>query len=235
MTVEPRSILRIALCALAAGIRCALAAGMMWLTSCTLWAVETRPATNLGKRDSNATNAKSLADSGKKATANTPIPLDRESELKAHGLVDQHLPELKSVLKRLAADQPRQYDRAVRDLAKSARKLEFAKNRDDRLYDIEVELLKAQNEVNLLTAKLKVRDSQPDRKKLRTAAQRLQQVQIARAGYEVDMIRARLERTQHQLDAAQKRLETKQQNTDEQLEKSYLGMLRKAGREAKKN
>ena len=214
--------------------RLIVAASVTLATTCSLGAVEARPATNLGKRDSKTTNAKSLADSGKKATAKTPIPLDRDTEAKVNELVQSHLPELKSVLKRLAADQPRQYERAVRDLAKSARKLELAKNRDHRLHDIELELLKAQNAVNLLTAKLKVRDSQSDRKKLHASARRLQQAQIARAAYDVASIRTRLERTQQQLEAAEKRLESKEQDTDKQLEKSYLGMLRKAGRDPEK-
>ena len=179
-----------------------------------------------------ATNTKSLADAGKKAAPKTTLPaVDRETEAKSLELVQTHLPELRAVLKRLKAGQPRQYDRAIRDLAKSARKLEQAKNRDERLYDIEVEFLKAQNQVNLLTAKLKVRDRQSDRKLLREAAGRLQQAQIARARYDVELYRQRLERTQKQLDAAQDRLEAKQTDTDQQLDKTYLSLLRKAGRE----
>jgi hypothetical protein len=179
-----------------------------------------------------ATNTKSLADAGKKPAPKTTLPaVDRETEAKSLELVQTHLPELRAVLKRLKADQPRQYDRAIRDLAKSFRKLEQAKNRDERLYDIEVEFLKAQNQVNLLTAKLKVRDRQSDRKLLRVAAGRLQQALIARASYDVELYRQRLERTQKQFDSAQDRLEAKQTDTDQQLDKTYLSLLRKAGRE----
>ncbi len=131
-------------------------------------------------------------------------------------------------------DQPRQYDRAIRDLAKSVRKLEFAKNRDEQLYELELELLKAQNQVNLLTAKLKVRDSQPDRKKLRDSAARLHQAQVARIQYDVELYRQRLARAKQQFDAAGERLEAKQSDPEQQLEKTYLGLLRKAGREPKK-
>jgi hypothetical protein len=176
-------------------------------------------------------NGKSLADAGNKPTPKSARPLDRETEAKASALVEAHLPELKSVLKRLADDQPREYDRAIRDLAKSAKKLETAKNRDQRLFDLEVELLQAQTQVNLQTAKLKVRDSQSDRRRLKEAAKRLQQAQIARSSYDVDLLRTRLGRTQQQLDAAIKRLEAKQADPADQLEKAYLGMLRKAGRE----
>ena len=108
-------------------------------------------------------NSKSLADNGKKPTPQTQIQVDRDTEAKALALVKTHLPELNDVLGRLHTKQPRQYDRAIRDLAKSVRKLELAENRDQELYEIELELLKAQTQANLLTAKLKVRDSQSDR------------------------------------------------------------------------
>lgn len=189
--------------------------------SCNAWAVEA------------ITNSKSVADTGKKPTPQTPISVDRELESKAIGLVRSHLPELNNVLDRLRADQPRQYDRAIRDLAKSVRKLELAKNRDEQLYELELELLKAQNHVNLLTAKLKVRDSQSDRTQLRDAAARLQQAQVARIQYDVELYRQRLERAKQQLDAAGERLEAKQSDAEQQLEKTYLGLLRKAGREPK--
>ena len=192
------------------------------VVSCNAWAFEA------------STNSKSVADTGIKSTPQTLIRVDRETESKAVGLVNAHLPELKDVLNRLRADQPRQYDRAIRDLAKSVRKLDLAKNRDHQLYEIELELLKAQNQVNLLTAKLKVRDSQSDRKQLRNAVARLQQAQFARAQYDVEMYRQRLERAKQQLDAAGARLEAKQSDPDQQLEKSYLGLLRKAGREPTK-
>lgn len=187
--------------------------------SCNAWAAEAN------------TDSKSMADTGKKPTPQTPIQVDRETESKAIGLVKAHLPELNDVLDRLRADQPRQYDRAIRDLAKSVRKLELAKNRDELLYEIELELLKAQNQVNLLTAKLKVRDSQPDRKKLRDSVARLQQSHVARIQYDVELYRQRLARAKQQFDAAGKRLEAKQSDSQQQLEKTYLGLLRKAGRE----
>ncbi len=202
-------------------VRRLTAAAVLTLLSCGAWTAEARPATN----------SKSLADSGKKPTPKSPIPVDRNTEAIAIELVETHLPELDDVLKRLRGDRAREYDRAIRDLARSARKLELLKNRDERLYEIELELLKAQHQVNLLMAKLKVRDSQSDRGLLRTAARRLQQAQLTRADYDVEQFRQRLEKAKQQLAAAETRLKAKQLDPENQLEKSYLGMLRKAGRE----
>lgn len=187
--------------------------------------------------EARVTNAKSIADAGDKTDKARPKPgaknakprVERDAELAATTLVDSHLPELKSVLKHLRAEQPRQYNLAIRDLAKSAKRLEVAKNRDEELYDIEVELLQAHSAATLLTAKLKVRDDEPDRKHLRAAAERLRNAEVARAKYDIRMYQERLNKTQQLLDAANKRLATKQD--EDQLEKSYLSFLRKAGRQ----
>lgn len=179
------------------------------------------------------TNSQSLADNGKKTSPRNVVPVDRQTETKAMELVRMHLPELGSVLQRLRSDRSPEYDRAVRDLARSARKLEAAKNRDERLYDLEVELLKSQNEVNLLTAKLKVRDSERDRKLLHSGAGRLQQAQFARDEYYVQLYRQRLERFQNQLEATEAKVRANKENPEQKLEKSYLSLLRKAGRDQK--
>lgn len=171
-----------------------------------------------------------LADASKKASAKAGPLVDKETESKALELVRAHLPELQEMLKRLRSQEPRQYDRAVRDLARSARRLEGAKSRDERLFDIEVKLLKAQSQVNLLTAKLKVRDSQPDRRRLRASLKRLNQLKIVRAQYDVKVFQERLERTEKLLDEAQERLATALHD-DTDLENTYLGLLDKAGRQ----
>ncbi len=193
--------------------------------SAHVWAVEAR-----------TTNERSLADNNpdankkpKTPTERQAVKTDRDSELAAIKLVEAHLPDLKSVLNHLRTDDPHQYNLAVRDLAKSARRLEISKNRDTELYDIDVELLQAQSSVRLLTAKLKVRDNQADRKRLREAAGRLQQAELSRADYDVRALQERLERTQKSLTAAEQRLANKQ---DSDLEKIYIGLLRKAGRKA---
>jgi membrane-associated HD superfamily phosphohydrolase len=176
-----------------------------------------------------------MADTGTQASAKNPAPVDRDTVLHANKLVSSHLPSLKSVLERLREDQPREYDRAVRDLARSARKLDSAKSRDERLYELELELLQAQTDAALLTAKLKVRDNAADRRRLKNAAARLQQAQISRSEYDIAMYKQRLERTQQLLKAAEEKLAKKQQNREEAVEKSYSAMLRKAGRDSGKS
>jgi hypothetical protein len=174
-------------------------------------------------------------ESSSPATATERETEDRETEKIVQQLVQAHLPELTKVLSQLRAVQPQEYDRVIKDLARSARKLEIAQNRDQHLFEIEVELLQAEYHASLLTARLKVRDSESDRKQLREAAKRLQHAQIARAEYDVNAFRQRLARSQQQLESAVARLEARKNEAEDQLEKSYLNMLRKAGRDTKRN
>lgn len=180
------------------------------------------------------------ADNGQKSTNPVAATTERETEKReteriVQQLVQVHLPELTKVLSQLRSVQPQEYDRAIKDLAKAARKLEIAQNRDQRLFEIEVELLQAEHHASLLTAKLKVRDSESNRERLREAAKRLQQAQIARAEYEVEALRQRLARSQQQLESAVARLETRKSEAEDQLEKSFSSMLRKAGRDTKRS
>jgi hypothetical protein len=191
---------------------------------------------SLAKRPSSSrsSSTRSLADTTQRNNSKPqPLPneVDRSSEAVAWKLVQDHLPELKSVLQRLRADESRQYNRAITDLARSAKKLEIARNRDEALYEIEAETLKAQNAVNLLTAKLKVRDNESDRQLLRHAVIRLQQAQIARTQYDVATLQTRLQRAQQQLQSAQQRLQVRREELDHGSETSYHAALKKAGRQ----
>lgn len=155
---------------------------------------------------------------------------DQDAEKAALALVKLHLPELQGLLDRLRANEPRQYNRAITDLARSARRLEVIKNRDERLYQIEVEVLKSQQAVNLLTAKLRVRDSEPDRQRLRQALARLQQSQVRRAQYDVQLLEDRVARMQQQLEQAHARLEQRKQSPREDLEQAFSAAIKRAGR-----
>lgn len=176
-------------------------------------------------------NAETTGQGDGKQTPSNPIQISPESEARANQLVVSHLPELKNILRRLRESEQQEYAKAIHDLARSARKLELAESRADGGFEVELQLLKSQTKVNLLTARLRVRDSNRDRKQLRSALNRFHSAQIERTKYEVQALRNRLVHTQKQLASAEQRLESKQQLTTEQLEKNYLRLIRKAGRE----
>ena len=177
---------------------------------------------------SDATKQTGKSKTKSKATAKPRV--DQKTEQIALSLVNEHLPELKKLLSSLKKDDPRQYDLAIRDLVKSARKLDQAKNRDEELFEIEVEMLKTQSNVKLLAAKLKVRDSESDRNLLRKAVERLRNAEISKAEYNVRYLADRLERAQKLHTAAKNRLDSIKRNKDAAIEKSYTTLLKNAER-----
>ncbi len=156
--------------------------------------------------------------------------LNSQSEQLALQLVSEHLPQLTPLLQQLKIDQTRQYDRAIVDLARSAKKLNAAQKRDERLFQVELELLKADTETNLIAARLKVRDKLQDRDKLRDAVTRLHSARQIKMQYEVDLLRKRLARDQALLAAAEQSLSAFKEESSNSVDAVYLTLLRKADR-----
>ncbi len=180
---------------------------------------------NVASAQSNLTNT------GKSSNTRPRSQHDLDAEaVVVDQLVDVHLPELRPLLERLRHDQPRQYALAIRDLSRSARRLENIQKRDLELFRQEVAVLKARTQVKLLTAKLKVRDNDDDRQQLRAAVARQHHAQRERLRYEVQSLEQRIQRAQKQLASAKQRLDEKQPDNETQIEKVYAGLLRKAGR-----
>lgn len=172
--------------------------------------------------------------SGKDTQKLTQQPKNRElniqNEQLAQELAREHLPQLMPVLKQLKTDQPRQYERAVWDLSRSAKRLKAAQKRDEQFFEVELKLLKAETDANLLAARLKVRDNSQDREKLRDAVARLLSAKQTKIQYEIDSLQKRIARDQASLATAEQRLSDFEEDANNTVSASYLSMLRKAGR-----
>ncbi|TWT53271.1 hypothetical protein Pla22_08990 [Rubripirellula amarantea] len=158
------------------------------------------------------------------------VVLDATTEASALQLVDSHLPELRPILENLRRVQPKAYRKAVIGLARSSRRLEALRQRDEPTFDVELQELKLRTQVDLLTAKLKVRDSDKDRSELQTAVTNLQSVQVQRLQLEVEFLKQRVANAKQTLETAQERLKSKQSDASKQIEKAIEASLRKAGR-----
>ncbi len=155
-----------------------------------------------------------------------------ESETAALLLVRDELPQLSRVLDRLRSDSPSHYEKAIRDISRSAKRLEAMRLRDEALYSLELDLLKSRTSISLLVARLKVRDNEADRNSLKRTIRQLHSAELSRAKYEVESIEKRLQRTEEQLSDAQSRLSKRSSDLDERLDSVYTDYLRKAGRSA---
>ena len=160
--------------------------------------------------------------------------IDSAMEAEALALVENHLPNLNPILSNLRTSHPKSYDKAIRGLSRSANRLATAQKRDPKLYVMELRLLQSRNEVDLLTAKLKVRDDQDDRNSLRKAISEMLKAQIERANYDVVLYERRLDNITKQLQAARMRVNEKQDGFDAQLESAINRAIKKAGRDERK-
>lgn len=185
-------------------------------------------ASSVCASSADAPKAQQKTQSQRKATVHSKLDPGQEAAVLA--MVDQHLPELKSLLEPLKKNQVRQYEAAIRNLAKSARRLESAHKRGEVAYEREAEVIKAQTAINLLIAKLKVRDDQKDRAALRKAAEQLQLAELQRTRHEVTLMKSRLKKLQAQFDASQQRLKNSESNLDDRIDDLFESYLRKSGR-----
>ena len=92
-----------------------------------------------------------------------------EREAAALAFVQQHQPELARLLDYLRKNQPRQYQRAVRELSRTVERLAQVRDRDPRRYELELQAWKTRSRVDLLAAKWQVKPDDELRERLRAA------------------------------------------------------------------
>lgn len=184
--------------------------------------------TTVGKNAVAQATPSSTQDAGGAIEPESP----QSSEAEAQALVRGHLPELVKLLDTLRRESPEQYRRAVADLARHARRLENARRRDGRLFEIELEILKRQTRVDLLVARLQLRDDAQTHAQLRRSLAGLQQARLARLAYDRDQAEQRLARAEQQLQVAEDRLQSARETAPVWVRQTYMHLLRKAGRDA---
>jgi hypothetical protein len=86
------------------------------------------------------------------------VTITPEREAAVVAFVERNHPELAELLAHLKTAQPKEYDRALRDLFRVTEKLAMVHERDDRQYDLEIKAWKAQSRAQLLVARLKMTD-----------------------------------------------------------------------------
>ncbi len=70
--------------------------------------------------------------------------------------VGQHQPKLLELMSFLKVNQPAQYQRALREMARSTQRLETLSKRDDELHAIELKLWQTRSQLRLLAAEISV-------------------------------------------------------------------------------
>jgi len=119
------------------------------------------PTAEAAKKGASAT--KPAGDSsGKYRFSVTP-----EREAAVMTFVKRNHAELSDLLAHLKANQPKEYDRAIRELYRTSERLTQIHDRDRTQYDLELRLWKTQSRVQLLTARMQMGESDELRNDLR--------------------------------------------------------------------
>jgi hypothetical protein len=161
-----------------------------------------------------AGNRPSAAAKAKVQLAVTP---EREAAVKT--FVARNHPELTSLLDLLKANQPKEYERAIRELYRVSEKLATIQERDSELYDLELQAWQVQSRIQLLVARLKMADSEDVRRELKEA---LGEQLKARAG----LLRHERERVAERLQRIDRDLDRLEGNPQDWIDKQFAALVK---------
>jgi len=103
-------------------------------------------------------------------------------------LARQHLKALLPLLSHLRTHEPEQFEKAIRELDRAAKRLESQQRRGDEFYQIALQQWQSRGRIDLLKARLRVRPTDSDRNTLLAEMQRLREIEIERLRLEVETV-----------------------------------------------
>lgn len=133
-----------------------------------------------------------------------PVSAEREAELLK--FVDDHHPELATLLKTLKTAQAKEYQAAVSDLDREVRHLDQIRKRSPAQVEAEVKMWIARSRIRLLSAQLSVSDDETLREELKSQLRELRQHELAALQLEIGSVQQTIEKQQQKLSRLQQRL-----------------------------
>ena len=106
-------------------------------------------------------------------------------------LAEKHMQELLPLIEHLQKRSPGQYEKAIRELDRSAKRLESLKKRDAQLFEIALEEWTTRTELQLTKAKLRVGKSADGDQRIRDRQATLLDLQIKRLNRETELLSQR--------------------------------------------
>ncbi len=136
--------------------------------------------------------------------------------------VARHVPELAALLRRLEQIDPKQYRRALSELNRQRRRLENWRRRNPKRYRLELAAWKAQQQAQLLAARLAM---DPENAQLKQQLREAIRQQIENRRKWLEMERAQVQKRLEQIDKSLRRWSDPQT-----LERMYRSLLNSAGK-----
>jgi len=144
-----------------------------------------------------------------------------EREAAAITFVRTHHPELADLVAVLKERQPKEYQRALRDLFRASERLAQIHDVDKGRYELELKAWKLQSRVVLLTARMTMEPSDKLRGDLKTALEQQYDNQLA-------LVRADRDRAKQRIEMLDKQIERLEQQKAEAIERQVETLSREA-------
>jgi len=147
-------------------------------------------------------------------------------------LVNKHLRELMPVLEHLRAHSSAQYEKAVRDLDRSAKSLEAIKRRDGVLYEISLREWKARCQIDLLKARLQVQKTPQNENQMLERLKLLREIELERLSREIVVLEDRNRLYEDRMQLSRQLIERGEMRKQQLLEQQHRLMEEPIGRDS---
>jgi hypothetical protein len=189
----------------------------------------------VGKSDAAKPSAAESDASGESKVAKPAVGSPEERSATALSFVREHHPELVELLERLKRSNGSEYERAIRELARTSDRLSGMRARNPERYALELDLWKLKSQIQLLSARASLAPNEDLTSELRALIERQLEVRAAQLELERSELTERLDRVELALQAAET---NHQSQLDKQLNDTLrsidVARKREADRQAKK-
>jgi hypothetical protein len=163
----------------------------------------------------------------RKSAATSAPDFDIEQEADALAFVQEHHPELATVLVALKPKNPSEYRKAIGELSQVSRTLADLKSRNPKRYELALDTWKAKSRVELLAAQLAGAPSEELRSQLRLAIEAKLDLEIRRQRFELEQAELAAKKAREGLDRLEK-------NRDSLVEARFRALQPKKASKPKK-
>lgn len=161
-------------------------------------------ATTSGADDLEPAATKPTSTRLEKVSKRAPLPeFTSDREKTALQFVSRHHDKLTNLLEKLKEKQPKEYQKAIRDLYQTSQSLKELEDKDPKQYAIELDAWKLKSQSELLAARLRRAPDADLEKELKLVLAKQLDNQISRNTTERDRLAARLKRVEAQLEQLQ--------------------------------
>ncbi|MDB5334659.1 MAG: hypothetical protein JWN70_278, partial [Planctomycetaceae bacterium] len=169
-------------------------------------------------------DARNANKSNQKVAAKNNQEMTPEREQSALDFVEQNHPKLAKLISLLKTSNPKEYQRALKELYRTSDRLAGIRTKDPARYELELDAWKLQSHVRLLAARMTMEDDPEIEQELRGMLKKKAENQLKLLQNERESLQARLKQVETQIERSSK-------SQDEFVQQEYDRLLKRTERE----